>query len=123
MLGSLVVNALSTYGSVAFPQFWTATLFLFLVGVGWSAGVVAATALLSDLSQVEERGRRFGVAEFVARGAVLGYPVVGSVLVGRFGLVAVAAALAVSVAVPAWLIVRGSTRARAWAAAPAESGR
>ncbi|MDR7600634.1 MAG: MFS transporter [Armatimonadota bacterium] len=123
MFGSLVASGLSAYGSVAFPAFWSATAFLFLVGVGWSAGVVASTALLSDLSSVADRGRRFGVAEFVARGAVLGYPVLGSVLAGRLGLAGVAAVLLASVAVPAWLIVRGAARARqTWSPAAAEPG-
>ncbi len=124
MVASLGVSGLSTYGSVAFPQYWAATFFLFLVGVGWSAGAVASTALLSDLSAVSERGRRFGVAEFAARGAVLAYPVVGSVLAGRFGSAAVAAVLLVSVAVPVWLAARGAAKAQTpWVAVPAESGR
>lgn len=124
MLGSLAVSAASTYGSLAFPTFWSATAFLFLVGVGWSAGAVASTALLSDLSTVSERGRRFGVAEFAARGAVLTYPVVGSVLVGAFGRWAVSIALLLSLGVPAWLTLRGLARTRGvMAGAPAESGR
>lgn len=123
MLGSLVVSGVATYGSVAFPEFWTATAFLFLVGIGWSAGVVASTALLSDLSSVAERGRRFGVAEFIARGAVLGYPLLGSVLVGRLGLGGVAGLIAASVVLPAWLVLRGAARAReGWTEAAAEPG-
>jgi MFS family permease len=123
MVGSLLVSGISTYGSVAFPEFWSATLFLFLVGVGWSAGVVASTALLSDLTSVGERGRRFGIAEFAGRGAVLAYPVVGSLLVGRLGLAGVGVALALSVAVPAWLGVRGAGRGQhRWGSVPAEPG-
>ncbi len=123
MAGSLVVSGFATYGSVAFPEFWSATLFLFLVGVGWSAGVVASTALLSDLTSVSDRGRRFGLAELVGRAAVLAYPMVGSVLVGRAGMVGVGAALALSVAVPAWLVVRGAVRSQAGlGAVPAEPG-
>ncbi len=123
MLGSLVVSGASTYGSVAFPAFWSATAFLFLVGVGWSAGVVAASALLSDLSTVAERGRRFGGAELVARAAVLAYPVVGSGVAGRLGLTGVGAVLLASVVLPAWLVARGAVRARqAWSPVPAEPG-
>lgn len=123
MLASLLLTGLSTYGSVAVPTFWAATAFLFLVGIGWSAGVVASTALISDLSSVAERGRRFGVAEFVARGAVLGYPVLGSVVAGRLGLGGVAAVLVASVAVPAWMLLRGMARTRqGWTPVPAEPG-
>jgi MFS family permease len=123
MLGSLLISGISTYGSVAFPEFWVATAFLFVVGVGWSAGAVASTALLSDLSSVTERGRRFGVAEFFARGAVLGYPLLGSLLAGRLGLAGVAGLVVLSMLVPAFLLLRGAARAReAWAAAAAEPG-
>jgi MFS family permease len=123
MVASLLLTGLSTYGSVAFPAFWVATAFLFLVGVGWSAGVVASTALISDLSSVAERGRRFGVAEFVARGAVLGYPVLGSVVAGRLGLAGVAAVLVASVAVPVWMLLRGVAKTRGqWTPVPAEPG-
>ncbi len=123
MVGSLLLSGVSTYGSVAFPGFWSATVFLFFVGVGWSAGVVASAALLSDLTAVVDRGRRFGLAELAGRGAVLAYPAVGSLLVGRAGLVGVAAALAVSVALPVWLVLRGAVRRHdVLSSVPAERG-
>ncbi len=100
MAGALVVIALSTFGSVAAAENWVATAFLFLVGMGWSAGVVASTALLSDLSTVEERGRRFGVAELVTRAGVVGFPVIGGILMDRAGLLPVGLVLALSAGIP-----------------------
>ncbi len=104
MAVALAVNALATFGSIAAAAYATATSFLFLVGLGWSAGVVAATALLSDLSAVEERGRRFGVAEFAARACVVGFPVIGGVLMDRAGPASVGLVLALCAGVPLLLI-------------------
>lgn len=100
MVGALLVIALATFGSVAAAEYWTATSFLFLVGVGWSSGVVASTALLSDLSTAEERGRRFGTAELVARAGVVGFPMLGAGLLGQSGLGPVGAVLALSTGIP-----------------------
>lgn len=100
MVGALLTIALATFGSVAASEYWTATFFLFLVGVGWSAGVVASTALLSDLSTAEERGRRFGTAELVARAGVVGFPMLGAALLGQSGLGPVGAVLALSAGIP-----------------------
>jgi MFS family permease len=45
------------------------TLGTFLVGLGWAAANVAATALIADLAQTAERGRAIGVNDSIA-GAV-----------------------------------------------------
>jgi len=118
MAGSLAVIALSTFGSVATGEYWTATFFLFLVGVGWSGGVVASTALLSDLSTAEDRGRRFGVAELVARAGVVGFPMLGAALLGQSGLGLVGAVLALSAGIPLGCI---AAAARAHSLLPARA--
>jgi MFS family permease len=57
-------------GLVAFTTtFLTVTLGTFLVGVGWAAANVAATALIADHSATHERGRAIGVTDSFA-GAV-----------------------------------------------------
>lgn len=49
-------------------DFWLVTLGTFLVGLGWAAANVAATALLADQARTEERGRAIGVTDSVAGG-------------------------------------------------------
>src|SRR5262245_56670360 len=57
-----VATALVGAGLVTFtPAFWSVTLGTFLVGVGWAAANVAATALIADHVDTEERGRAIGV--------------------------------------------------------------
>lgn len=52
---------------VAFSgEYWLVTLGTFLVGLGWAAGNVAATALIADSAETHERGRAIGVNETAA---------------------------------------------------------
>ncbi|MPZ39411.1 MAG: MFS transporter [Rhizobiales bacterium] len=46
--------------------FWLVTLGTFLVGLGWAAANVAATALIADRAETAERGRAIGVSESAA---------------------------------------------------------
>lgn len=62
---SLVGAALVAFSS----GFWLVTLGTFLVGLGWAAGNVAATAEIADAFETHERGRAIGVNETIA-GAV-----------------------------------------------------
>jgi MFS family permease len=49
---------------VAFAEgFWSVTLGTFLVGLGWAAANIAATALIADSVDTTQRGRAIGVAE------------------------------------------------------------
>ena len=61
---TLVGAALVTFA----PSFWSITLGTFLVGIGWAAANVAATALIADLSETTERGRAIGVNDSLAGG-------------------------------------------------------
>jgi MFS family permease len=52
---------------VTFTQpFWSITLGTFLVGLGWAAANVAATALVADEAETSERGRAIGVNDSFA---------------------------------------------------------
>ncbi len=64
-----VVIALFGAVLVAFTTgYWLVTLGTFLVGIGWAAGNVAATAEIADAFETHERGRAIGVNETVAGG-------------------------------------------------------
>lgn len=106
MLAALATSAVSTFGSVASTDYWVSTIFLFLVGVGWSAGVVAATALLSDHTAPDERGRYFGLNELGIRVAMLAFPVLGGMLVGAWGFAAAGAVIGVAILTPLLLVLR-----------------
>ena len=61
--------------------FWSVTLGTFLVGIGWAAANVAATALIADQSTTVHRGRAIGVADsFAGAIAVLAAVVTGPLI-------------------------------------------
>lgn len=81
----LLGAAISGIGALVTPlatDFWTITIGIFLVGLGWSAATVASTALLSDLSRAGERGRVIGLNDFVLGAAALIFPVSGGLVLG-----------------------------------------
>jgi MFS family permease len=64
--------ALVGAGLVTFtPTLLLVTLGTFLVGVGWAAANVAATALIADHSETYERGRAIGVNDSFAGGTTI----------------------------------------------------
>lgn len=64
-----VVTALIGASLVAFTSgYWLVTLGTFLVGLGWAATNVAATAEIADEFETHERGRAIGVNETITGG-------------------------------------------------------
>ena len=62
-----VATALLGAVLVTFTQgYWSITLGTFLVGLGWAAANVAATALIADFAETVERGRAIGVNDSFA---------------------------------------------------------
>jgi MFS family permease len=76
--GSLVV--------VATPDYWPITFGVFLVGLGWSAVGVAATALIADRCSPAERGRAIGANDTFGGAASIAMPLSGGPLAAVFGL-------------------------------------
>jgi MFS family permease len=62
---------------------------IFLVGVGWSAVFVAATALIADATHAEERGRAIGINDSLAAAFAMALPTLGGVMADSWGLMAV----------------------------------
>jgi MFS family permease len=61
--------------------FWSITLGTFLVGLGWAAANVAATALIADHAETATRGRAIGVNDsFAGAMAVLAAVVTGPLI-------------------------------------------
>jgi MFS family permease len=89
-------------------SFWAVTLGTFLVGVGWAAANVAATALLADHAETTERGRAIGIADsFAGAMAVLAAIVTGP-MIDWAGLPAAGLTAVVVAAIP--LAMRAVTR-------------
>ncbi len=92
---------------VAFTDaFWTITLGTFLVGLGWAAANVAATALIADHSETEERGRAIGMSESCAGATSVVMALLTGPLAHAFGLPA-AGWVAILVSVPPLLLALG----------------
>ena len=101
--------------------YWSVTLGTFLVGLGWAAANVAATALIADQTETAERGRAIGVNDSFAGGISVVMALVTGPLLQWYGLPATGAA-AVLVSLPPLLMLLGvraggrSARRRAAAA-------
>src|ERR1041385_4205275 len=86
---------------VAYAEgFAVVTLGTFLVGLGWSAANVAATALIADRVPTEHRGRAIGVSETGAGAMTLPPAVVTGPLIECASLPAAGVAAALVAVVP-----------------------
>ncbi|MDP2646903.1 MAG: MFS transporter [Desulfobacterales bacterium] len=99
-----VATALAGAALVAFTEkFLTVTVGTFLVGLGWAAANVAATAMIADHAETAQRGRAIGVNESFAGATSVLIALVTGPLIQGFGLAA-AGWVAVLVAMPPLLI-------------------
>ena len=102
---------------VTFPDaFWSVTLGTFLVGLGWAAANVAATAYIADHSETTERGRTIGVNDTCAGGtavvmAVLTGPLIAGSGLAAAGIMAIAISWLPLLLLPAVLSERRRARA------------
>ncbi len=110
MLGAGLVTFTPTYELV--------TLGTFLVGLGWAAANVAATALIADQVETNARGRAIGVNDSFAAGVSVVAALVTGPLIDFYGLPA-AGLCAVVVAVPPLVMLAAARVSRARAAAAA----
>lgn len=96
-----VATALIGAGLVSFtPAFVTITLGTFLVGLGWAAANVAATAFIADHYDTAERGRAIGVNDSFAGGVTIATALVTGPLVQWGGLPMAGMAAALIALVP-----------------------
>ncbi len=99
-----VLTALIGAALVAYTgQFWSVTLGTFLVGLGWAGANVAATAMIADHVETEERGRAIGVNESCAGAVSVTVALVTGPLIQGYGL-PTAGSVAVLVSLPPLLI-------------------
>jgi len=97
LVGALFVTLMGDY-------YWGVTLGTFLVGLGWSAANVSATALIADCVDTEHRGRAIGVSESGAGAMTLVAAAVTGPLVECTSLPAAGYAAALVAVVPLFLL-------------------
>lgn len=107
----LAAGAVVTGGGAALAGIATAfpliVAGLFLVGLGWSGSYLAGTALVSTAASPQARGRALGRYDLIAWAAAAAAIIGAGPLLATYGLVAVAAifaAVALAGVGPAWLI-------------------
>ena len=114
-----VATALAGAGLVAYTgSYWPVTFGAFLVGIGWAAANVSATALIADHYPTAERGRALGINDTCAAGIAVAVAFLTGPLVTWAGLSATGL-VAVLLAVPPliMLMIMGGTRSLVDAAA------
>jgi MFS family permease len=89
--------------------FWSVTLGTFLVGIGWAAANVAATALIADQSTTVHRGRAIGVADSFAGAIAVLAAVVTGPLIQWSGLPAAGITAIVVAVVPLLMLIAHRT--------------
>ena len=102
-IGALLVPFTDLYGII--------TVGIFLVGVGWSAAFVSATAIIADTTPAAERGRAIGLNDTSAALFTLALPLTGGLIAEHFGLMAVGILGAVLTTLPMPLLARLRERA------------
>ena len=103
---ALVGAGLVTFGG----EMWSVTLGTFLVGLGWAAANVAATALIADRFDTSQRGRAIGVNDSCAGAMSVLAAVVTGPLVDWAGLPAAGWTAVLIAVVP--LALRAATRTK-----------
>ena len=98
MLGAVLVSIS--------PEWLVITLGTFLVGLGWSCVNVAATAVIADTSQPQERGRAIGTNDAFAGASAIILPLLAGPLVDLFGLGSIAVLGVLLMVVPLPLLLR-----------------
>jgi MFS family permease len=107
-----VATTLIGAGLVTFtPSFLAVTLGTFLVGLGWAAANVAATALIADNAETAHRGRAIGFADSCAGFVSIFAAFVTGPVIQWYGLPAAGVVAVVVAAVPL-VLWPGALRAR-----------
>ena len=107
--------AVALFGAVlvTFTDFYLSiTLGTFLVGLGWAAANVAATALIANHTETPERGRAIGINDSVAGGMSVVAALVTGPLIEWNGLPAAGMAAVIIAVVPLAMAVRGRKQPR-----------
>jgi len=90
-------------------RYWIIVAGTFLVGLGWSAATVAATAIIADATHTFERGRAIGANDTASAAAAIAVPLLAGPAVELFGLSALGL-LGVGLMVPAFVLLMARSK-------------
>jgi MFS family permease len=96
--GGMLVGLSDTYPLI--------TAGTFLVGLGWSCGNIATTALLADTTTPAERGRAIGANDTFSSASGIALPLVGSVIADQWGMAGTGLLSVLLVVPPALMLLR-----------------
>jgi MFS family permease len=91
---------------------WIAPAML-AVGLGWNVGFVAATAMMADATSPAERAGLLGFADFVAVGSSVVSSLLAGVVIGVFGMGALATLGTAVALIPVVIFLAGRHRVQA----------
>lgn len=97
LVGAVMVSFLSDY--------WLITVGTFLVGIGWAAANVSATAMMADHSETIHRGRAIGLTDTFAAASSVTSALITGPIITFYGLPGAGIAAAVFAAVPFILLI------------------
>ncbi|HWC28212.1 MAG TPA: MFS transporter [Solirubrobacteraceae bacterium] len=106
LAGGLLLMAASTISLLWITSVPATAVALFGLGLGWNFSFVAATAVLSDASSADERGKLLGFNDLLAGATGAGLALLGGLALTALGVAALAIAGAALVAAPALWILR-----------------
>ncbi|WP_336205715.1 MFS transporter [Nonomuraea sp. LPB2021202275-12-8] len=92
LLGMALLLGAAILAGTADHRVWQVTVALFLLGLGWSCGLVAGSALVSESVAIEERPAVQGLSDLLmnvcgATGTIIAGAIVGGLSYGVLGLV------------------------------------
>lgn len=102
ILGSLITG-IGGLLTVSAANYYTITLGMFLVGVGWCAATLSSTAAIVALTDLSVRGRLFGLNDVANNVASVILPLVGGTIIGAYGFLSLGT-FALAVSVPAAVV-------------------
>jgi MFS family permease len=108
LAGGLLLMAASTISLLWITGVAASMVALFGLGLGWNFSFVAATAVLSDVTEPAERGKLLGFNDLLAGLTGAGLALLGGVALTALGVASLAIGGAALVAAPAlWILRRG----------------
>jgi MFS family permease len=106
LAGGLMVMAISTISLLWITSVPASMAALFGLGLGWNFSFVAATAVLSDMTEPSERGKLLGFNDLLAGLTGAGLALLGGLALTGLGVASLAIGGAALVAAPALWILR-----------------
>lgn len=113
LAGGLLLMAASTISLLWITGVAASMVALFGLGLGWNFSFVAATAVLSDMTEPSERGKLLGFNDLLAGATGAGLALLGGLALTALGVASLAIGGAALVAAPALWILRDSRLAAA----------